>query len=292
MKKLLSAVLVGAGITLACSGLVSCGGSKKDELNLVTKGKLTVVTSSDFAPYEFIDLTKTGQDKFVGSDMSLARYLAKELKLELVIKAMDFDQILTALSSSKADLAISGISYTEDRAAYLFSDCYYGVGDGGQVVITTKANAPKYTSLESLNVSSVKIAAQTGALQADLVKSQLPSATLVQVTDLTAALTQLKDGTFDAIAMASNVYQAWALTDPDITQVATFDYEDTGSYAVAAPGNTSLINAINPLIAKVQEKNEEGKTMYDIWTDEANALFEQLGSNASEENPDDDIIEL
>ena len=32
--------------------------------------------------------------------------------------------------------------------------------------------------------------------------------------------------------------------------------------------------------------------MYDIWTDEANALFEQLGSNASEENPDDDIIEL
>ena len=224
--------------------------------------------------------------------MSLARYLAKELKLELVIKAMDFDQLLTAVSSSKADLAIAGLSYPEDRAAYLFSDCYYGVGDGGQVVITTKANASKYTSLDSLNVSSVKIAAQSGALQSDLVKSQLPNANLIQVTDLTAALTQLKDGTFDAIAIASNVYQAWALTDSEITQVASFDYEDTGSYAVAAPGNSSLINAINPIIAKVQEKNSEGNTMYDVWAEEASALFEKLGSNAAEVNPDDDIIEL
>lgn len=287
-KKVLSALVLG---TVFCSSLVGCGSSKK--VTFVTEGKLTIVTSSDFAPYEFIDLTKQGQEKFVGSDMSFARHLAKELNVELVIKAMDFEQLLTAVEAGKADLAIAGLSYTEERAAYLFSDCYYGVGDGGQVVITTKANESKYNSLESLNSSSVKVAAQAGALQPTLVKEQIPNATLVEITDLTAALTQLKQGTYDAIAIASNVFQTWQTTNNDLVLAATFDYEDTGSYAVAKSGNNQLIDAINPIIAKVATKDSTtGKTMYDVWTDEANELFEKLGSNAAEENPTDDVIEL
>ena len=180
MKKILS-VLV---IVLFVFFMTACKKDEDKDLGLVEKGKLIVVTSSDYAPYEFIDLTKTGQEKFVGSDMALAKYLANKLDLELVIKAMDFNALLTALDSGKADLAIAGLSYTEERAAYMFSSCYYGDGDGGQIVVTLKENIDKYNSLESLNVKENKIAAQNGALQVGLVQSQLPNASLIEITDL------------------------------------------------------------------------------------------------------------
>lgn len=270
---------------------ISCKKDDKD-LGLVEKGKLIVVTSSDYAPYEFIDLTKSGQDKFVGSDIALAKYLADKLGLELVVKAMDFNALLTALSSGKADLAIAGLSYTEERAAYMFSTCYYGDGDGGQIVVTLKENSTKYNSLESLNVKENKIAAQNGALQVGLVKSQLPNATLVEITDLDNALTMLKNKTYDSIAIASNVAQAWMATNSDIVKCATFDYEDTGSYCVAAPNKTALIEAINKIIGEDVVKVTNGKSLYETWIDEAQALFISLGENAAEENPDDESGDL
>ena len=288
MKKILS-VLV---ILLCVFFLFSCKKDEDKDLGLVEKGKLIVVTSSDYAPYEFIDLTKSGQEKFVGSDMALAKYLADKLGLELVIKAMDFNALLTALDSGKADLAIAGLSYTEERAAYMFSSCYYGDGDGGQIVVTLKENIEKYNSLESLNVSDNKIAAQNGALQVGLVKSQLPNASLIEITDLDNALTMLKNKTYDSIAIASNVAQAWMATNDDIAICATFDYEDTGSYCVAAPNKKALIDAINPYIEGEVAKEKNGKTLYDTWIDEAQALFIALGDNAKEENPEDESGDL
>ena len=289
MKKLFSLLLV-----LVCIfSLCACKKDKDDDLGLVEKGKLIVVTSSDYAPYEFIDLTKTGQDKFVGSDITLAKYLANKLGLTLEIKAMDFNALLTALDSGKADLAIAGLSYTEDRAAYMFSSCYYGDGDGGQVVVTLKANSDKYNSLASLNVAENKIAAQNGALQVVLVKTQLPNASIIEITDLDNALTLLKNGTYDSIAIASNVAQTWMATNDEIVIAGTFDYEDTGSYAVAAPNSKALIDAINPIIEQeVAKVKENGKTTYEVWVDEAQALFVALGDNAAEENPDDESGDL
>ena len=288
MKKILS-VLV---IVLCCFFVFGCKKDEDKDLGLVEKGKLIVVTSSDYAPYEFIDLTKEGQERFVGSDMALAKYLAQKLGLELVIKAMDFNALLTALDSGKADLAIAGLSYTEERAAYMFSSCYYGDGDGGQIVVTLKTNSAKYNSLEALNVKENKIAAQNGALQVGLVKSQLPSASLIEITDLDNALTMLKNGTYDSIAIASNVAQAWMATNDDIVVAATFDYEDTGSYCVAAPNKKALIDAINPYIENEVAKVENGKSLYEKWIDEAQALFISLGDKAKEENPDDDSGDL
>ena len=288
MKKVLSMLV----ILLCFVFLTSCKSNQDKDLGLIEKGKLIAATSSDYAPYEFIDLTKTGQEKFVGSDMALAKYLANKLGLELVIKAMDFNALLTALDSGKADLAIAGLSYTEERAAYLFSSCYYGDGDGGQIVVVLKENSDKYNSLASLNVKENKIAAQNGALQVGLVKSQLPNASLIEITDLDNALTLLKNKTYDSIAVASNVAQAWMATNDEITICATFDYEDTGSYCVASPKAQALIEAINPIIEGEVTKVTNGKTLYETWIDEAQALFIALGDKAQEANPDDDSGDL
>ena len=79
------------------------------------KPVLKVAMSPDFAPMEFVDPTKTGQDKFVGFDVSLAKYIADELGMTLEIMPMDFDACQAAVYSGKVDMSISGYSWTADR---------------------------------------------------------------------------------------------------------------------------------------------------------------------------------
>ena len=262
--------------------LVGCGEEEKTPVE--PKEKLVVVTSPDYAPYEFIDLTKTGQDKFVGADITLAKYIADELEMELEIKAMDFNVALTALDSGKADLAISGFTYSDSRAAsYLFSKSYFLEGEGDQIIVTTKENASKYSKLEDFNKAEVKIAAQAASVQKDLVTAQLPNATLVEITDLQNALTALEAGTYDAVAMSYNGASAAVavMTALQIVENVKFEQEDSNLYVLASKEDTALMEKVNVVIEKVYEQN-----LYAGWMEEANKLFADLGDNAGEIIPE------
>ena len=46
---------------------------------VLESGKLMVGVSPDFAPMEFKDPTKTGDDMYVGSDMAMARYICEQM---------------------------------------------------------------------------------------------------------------------------------------------------------------------------------------------------------------------
>ena len=257
---------------------------KNYDEELIEDGKLIIATSTDYAPYEFIDLTKEGQDKFVGADMTLARYIANKLGLELEIKSMNFDVVLTALDSDKADLAISGFTYSDSRAAsYLFSDSYFLEGEGDQIIVTTKENASKYTSLADFNKKEVKIAAQAASVQKDLVVAQLPNATLVEITDLQTALTALEEGTYDAVAMSFNgASSAVAVkTSLQIVENVKFEQEDSNLYILTAKNNSKLMDAVNEIIKEVYDQN-----LYATWMEEAAELFADLGDNAGEIIPE------
>lgn len=291
MKKLLTVLLA----ALMVFTLAACGGSKDDtpttdnetkevitkigEYTLVNPGYLTVTVSTDFAPYEFVDLTKSGQDKYVGSDISFAKYVAEYLGLELMIKPMDFDYAQTAVNSGISDIAISGISYTDERAAsYLFTDCYYATSDGGQVVVVAAKNKDVYKTLEDLNKADVKVAAQNGALQQSLVAEQLPNAEMKKVDNLNDAYDALVKDAIQAVAVDSIVGSTLANSDPDKYAVVEewFKWETEGNYGMVKQGNTDLADAINKAIASME------KDQYEKWIDEADALFAQLGDNAAE----------
>lgn len=250
------------------------------KVNFVNPGKLTVVVSTDFAPMEFVDLTKTGQDKYVGADIEFAKVLAQAFGVELYIKSMDFDSLLTALDNNVADIAISGFSYTEDRAAsYLFTNCYYQEGDGGQVVVVNKANLDQYQTLDSINVSGKKIAAQNGSLQVGLVENQLANATLVLIDDLNAAYDMLSSGSIDGVAVATSVATTLVEKFPDKYAICpqAFDYVEDGNFALVKKNNTALKDAVDAVIAQFE------KDTFQKWVDEAKILFTQLGDNAGED---------
>lgn len=248
---------------------------------LVSDGVLTVSMSTDFAPMEFVDLTKSGQDKYVGSDVELAKYLANALGLELLIKPMDFDTCQASVANDIVDISISGYSYTTQRAAsYLLSEDYYSEGDSGQVALIAKANEDLYTDLNSLNQAGVEVAAQNGALQQEIVIEQLPNATLKPVDDLNAAYDNLAAGTYAAVVVASTVAETLVASAPDKFAIVSEQFDDskyTGYHILINLENEGLKTAIDAAIASIPEGQ------YKTWQDEAQALFLSLGENAAED---------
>ena len=79
-------------------------------------GKLRVATEPYFAPQEFIDPEKSGQEQYVGSDMELAKLIAERMGVTLEIVPMDFTDVLPAVADGECDLAISGLAFTPGRA--------------------------------------------------------------------------------------------------------------------------------------------------------------------------------
>ncbi len=103
-------------VDLAQDGITS---AVKDVNNAA--GQLVVASNAEFAPWEY----KEG-NKFYGIDMEIAKILATELGLELVIEDMEFDMVVGAVGKQGVDIAMSGITITAERMGIInFSTPYY-----------------------------------------------------------------------------------------------------------------------------------------------------------------------
>lgn len=90
--------------------------------------ELVMATNATFPPYESVD-----GDKIVGIDPTVAGLIADKLGMKLVVNDMEFDAIIPALTSGKADIAMAGMTVNEERLQSInFSDSY---ATGVQVII-------------------------------------------------------------------------------------------------------------------------------------------------------------
>ncbi len=99
------------------------------------KEVLTMGTNAAFPPYEMVD----DNNNVIGIDAEIAAAVAEKLGMELEIKDMAFDSLLTAVGSGSVDVVLAGMTVTPERAeAVNFSDSY---ATGIQVVIVTEDSA-------------------------------------------------------------------------------------------------------------------------------------------------------
>jgi len=85
-----------------------------------SKGELHMATNAAFEPYEF----KEGGE-IVGIDPMIAQAVCDKMGYKLVIDDMDFDTIITAISTGKADFGMAGMTVTDERKeAVNFTDSY------------------------------------------------------------------------------------------------------------------------------------------------------------------------
>lgn len=85
-----------------------------------SNGTLTMATNATFEPYEYYD----GED-ITGIDVDLARAICDKLGYELKVEDMEFDSIISAVQSGKADFGAAGMTITKDRLENIdFTDTY------------------------------------------------------------------------------------------------------------------------------------------------------------------------
>lgn len=85
-----------------------------------TNGTLVMATNAAFEPYEYYE-----NQVIVGIDADMAQAVCDILGMELKIEDMEFDSIINAVTSGKADIGVAGMTVTEDRLLSVdFSDSY------------------------------------------------------------------------------------------------------------------------------------------------------------------------
>lgn len=219
------------------------------------KPVLRVAMSPDFPPMEFIDGTKTGQDRYVGFDVSLAKYLAKGLGMELEIVPMDFEDCQDAVADGEVDMAISGFSWLPQREERFNLTVTYRAGENSnhQLLLTTKENAARFNAPEALD--GISVGAQTASLQAWLVQEQLPGAYPWFYDDLDKGIQLLREGTIRAMAVAEGNANAILAANPDLAK-AEFRFavseELTDNLILLKKGNDTLTEAVNTLLEKAE----------------------------------------
>lgn len=99
------------------------------EFTTVEAGKLHMATNATFPPYEMV----ADDGTFEGIDVDIAGKIAEKLGLELVVDDMDFGSIITSVQTGKEDIALAGLTVTDERKQNVdFTDSY---ATGVQVVI-------------------------------------------------------------------------------------------------------------------------------------------------------------
>ena len=230
-------------------------------------GVLTVALSPDFSPMEFVDSSKTGQEQYVGFDITLAKYIAENLGVELVIEPMGFDASQTAVYTGSVPMSISGYSWTEERAQnYELSDYYYaGENETRQALLIKKENADKYASPEDL--ASQDVGAQNASLQMQLVTEQLAGANPVAIGDITVGVMELKSGNIEALAVAYGNAEMIVDANPDLV-ICTWEFDVKAEYSanviMMQKGETELLDAVNAILAQAKDSN-----LYDGWYKDA-----------------------
>lgn len=217
------------------------------------RGELIMVTSPDYPPYEF-QVNKNGKDKIVGMDIDVAKKVAKDLHVKLVIKSMNFDSLLVAIQTGKADMAIRGINPTAARRQSVdFSKIYYS---GGQSFLINSSDVNKYKSAK--NLRGATIGAQTGTLQYGLAKKKIPNSTVKGMDKSTDLVLALKTHKIDALGIEKPSAEAYVKNDPSLKMISSgyhLNKNEIGAAIAFKKGSGSLVAAVNKSIDQIKKQN-------------------------------------
>ena len=226
MKKLLIG-LVGAAMI--------CGCGEKDN-------SLKMITEATFPPYEFL----RGQE-IAGIDVEICRAVAKKLNRPFKAETVDFDSVIPAVISGKADLAAAGITVTEDRKKNVdFSVPYVKTG----IVVIYKKSNP-FKNIEQLK--GKKIGVQGGTTSETFVLEQLKQEP-ERSKSPAEAVAALKSGRVEFVIADIDPAKNCVKGEADL---ALSDFITSEEYAVAIrKGQPELLKAIDETIAELKASGQ------------------------------------
>ena len=209
------------------------------ETPVANDGVLTMATNAEFPPFEYLEGTE-----IVGADVDMAKALAEKLGLELEITNIDFDAALTGAATGKYDVAIAGITATDERKNNMnFSDDYYTASQA--IIVTSESDIAGKDDL-----AGKVIACQEGTTgEQFLLDNEYEIQSFKTGSEAVSALTT---GKVDAVVIDNAV--AKALSEQQNGATVVLDEALTEeAYAIALQlGNDDLTAKINDALAELK----------------------------------------
>ena len=250
--------LAAAAVSAAALALTACGGasssvassvassaaassSASGSLATVVAGKLTMATNATFPPYEMT----TDAGDIEGIDVETAQAIADKLGLELQIDDMDFDAALLSVQQGKADIAMAGITVTDERKAVMaFSDSY---ATGIQSVIV-----PEGSDIASVDdLSGKKIGTQRGTTGYLYCSDDFGDDAVVAYDNGLTAVQALNNGQVDCVVIDNEPAKAYVEANPGLKILDTSYAEE--DYAIGMnKDNTALLDAVNAALEELK----------------------------------------
>ena len=236
LRKILSLGLI-AAMTLS---LVACGSKEADKKE--SDNTLTMATNAAFPPYEYYE-----GNEITGIDAEIGKAIADELGMEFEIEDMEFDSIIAAVVSNKADIGMAGMTVTEDRKKNVnFTDSYT---TAVQVIIVTEDS--EVTSADDFEGKGIGV--QQGTTGDIYVTDDFgDKATVERYNKGTEAVEALKQGKIDAVVIDNEPAKAFVAENEGLKILET-EYV-TEEYAIAiSKDNDELLEKVNDALNKLIE---------------------------------------
>ncbi len=255
----------------ATSGSSAQDGDAAAAFTTAEEGVLTMATNASFPPYEFYE-----GEEIVGIDVEIARAIAEKLGLELVVTDMEFDSIIPAIQSGRADIGMAGMTVTPERAEEVaFTESY---ATGVQAIIVPEGS--EITSADDLLAGGYTIGVQrntTGDLYTTWDLEDEGLATIDRYSRGADAVMALSTGRVDCVVIDNEPAKNFVANTEGLVLLET-EYVQEEYAAAMQIDNSELYDAVN---AALQELIEDGTTA---------AIIEQY-IPSTEEAMDDSMVE-
>ena len=282
MKKVF-AILLALAMVFSMAACSSGGGDSSGDAAepanrleaIKARGYIEMATEPYFAPYEFIDSSKSGDEQYQGLDIELGKYIAEKLGVELRIVPLEFSAVLASITEGKYDFAASALAYSPDRAenmnmskGYRFSD---EVASYGFLVREDMADSIKVAD----DTAELVLVTQSGSVQEGFVNDQISKyKDFKLVTSMTDGFLMVAEGKADACACDVNNGQLYADANGGLA-IAPFRFvvdESTQGTRVGIPkGEDELTAFIDQCIDELRAEGTIDK-WYDEYSDYARTL--------------------
>ncbi len=227
-------VLAAAAGLLALASAVQADAQALDRI--LKEKKIRITAQVDSAPFGILD----ANNRPTGSEIETARQLAKDLGVELELVQVTGPQRIPALLADRADLAISSLSITTDRAKTVWFSSPHGA-------LSIVIGGPARTSISGpADLVGKRIGMTRATLEEQEVPKIAPPGTQIVFFDEHAATQQaLLTGQVDAIGAAAFLISDLAKRAPQLGITSKFTVA-TAYYGIAVkPGNLDLLQWVN-----------------------------------------------
>lgn len=278
MKKILTLSIIAIALfATSCTANVTADVNADNLESILDRGQIVVGLECGYAPFNWtvgpsdasleavqIDGTRNYCD---GYDIAVASFIAQELGVELVVRAVEWDGLIPALANGGTiDMIIAGMSPTAERAQTVaFTNEYYH----STHVMLVRADSAYADATSITDFEGARVVGQMSTIYDDLIDQIAGVDHANPLETIPTIVTALKAGNYDATVVELPVAEAIVQTNPDLSYVVFAEgqgfevaYEDAAVAIALRQSDVSLLQELNRILALISQ-NERDAWMLD-----------------------------